>query len=195
MENDQFKDILKSKFSNLELKDLNDDVWDDINERLEKKRFFRFDFYKFNFYYVLFIASYGVFTTLLTISYFNNNDTVAAKELHGENTNLSNKSLFKETDHKYTDKALSGLKNSFKQTSSNNKKFIIEVENVGLGTENEFHKDSMVLPKPEIADQGFHTQNIDSISIKKNKKLVIIPKTDTIILYDTTYTHKKKKKK
>jgi hypothetical protein len=116
MERDPFKDILKNKFSNFEVKAQDDEDWDNINERLDKKRFFRFDFFRFNIYYVAFIATYGLVTTLLTINYLKNRDGVEAKEVPSKDMNIIDRSTSKEIDDEPSDLPLVKSKQPLEQS-------------------------------------------------------------------------------
>lgn len=199
MSEENAKGMLKAKFMEYQVPSATHEDWDDIERELEKKRFFRFAYNRFNIYYLLFIGSYGLVTTFLTGLYIKQYfaKTELESSTHLSNIHKSAESLVSHQDtsaqvhvlpkqiiiyRDFTDmeRVTSGVptdlneKNNLSQTDSS----------ISMTS----HQQKNILP--EVKDS---VAKVPSPTIERKKNPIVVNKHDTIRKYDTVYVHKKKR--
>lgn len=199
MSEENAKSMLKAKFQEYQVPSTTHEDWDDIERELEKKRFFRFAYNRFNIYYLLFIGSYGLVTTLLTGMYIKEHfaKTELEASSHLSHTVKAGDSL---VSHQGTPTHVQVLpKQVIVYRDFTSMERGTAEEPTGLKEKNNLSQNDTTIsilshPQknvlPEVIDSVIKTP---SVTIEKKKNPVVVNKHDTIRKYDTVYVHKKKK--
>lgn len=198
MTDQDIKMALKGKFQHFEVPAADPYEWDELDRKLEDKRFFRFAYNRFNIYYLCFIAAYGLVTTGLTALYIKEH---YIDHVHHsifvqmpDSSSVAHPSRQRTDVWQGSDNDVEGLHQSAKDQQ--------HVKSLGVEPSKQ-HLDTTVAytgqGKPvavntidtvkAIPEKATHTVD----DKKSTQALTVINKQDTIRKYDTVYVQKKKR--
>jgi hypothetical protein len=198
MDDEKLKNIFKKNLSNFEVPPLEED-WYDIDLELNKKRFFKFNFNRFNVYYLGLIIFYALLSTALSIHYFFvGNQHVPSRTQLIRDTVYVNSPPSSMLDSIHSTKKDTGVVKELIQKSA--------IPTAKKSIQNKSKADSVsVIPGGSVIKNQNATQETElgsslpkadkrSDSLTVPPKVTYIHKRDTVIVYDTTHVIKKKKK-
>lgn len=197
MTDQDIKTTLKDKLQHYEVPTATPYEWDELDRRLERKRFFRFAYNRFNIYYVCFIAAYGLVTTGLTILYIREHYILDVHEKVVP-VSVDASHLHNPSDQRRSYQVKSDINLLPENTKSRN-----YVRDKGIPEASQESGSDTVIAHmpPKIIASSIHRDTLSVVPEKtvqelKNKKsqpLTVINRQDTIKKYDTVYVQKKRR--